>query len=199
MKLNKFRIQNYKSIVDTGICYLNQDLTIMAGMNESGKSSVLEAIRDFDVNRDIDSDAIRVKEDTGDPLVTLYFRLSNADIDILCENLELAIDDEETLNLKDYLSKNDIGLTKDIESNYSIDEQFTNFAHEIFTQNYKKFYTSVTSYIKKLKSFEQLANVDFSRINSKGNLWNIYQLTVSIDKIINPTKKHLLLTVQVNK
>ncbi len=189
MKLNKFRIQNYKSIVDTGICYLSQDLTIMAGMNESGKSSVLEAIRDFDVNRDIDSDAIRVKEDTGDPLVTLYFRLSNADIDILCENLELAIDDEETLNLKDYLSKNDIGLTKDIESNYSIDEQFTNFAHEIFTQNYKKFYTSVTSYIKKLKSFEQLANVDFSRINSKGNLWNIYQLTVSIEKIINPTKK----------
>ena len=64
MKLNKFRIQNYKSIVDTGICYLNQDLTIMAGMNESGKSSILEAIRDFDVNKAIVNDAIRVKEDT---------------------------------------------------------------------------------------------------------------------------------------
>ena len=189
MKLNKFRIQNYKSIVDTGICYLSQDLTIMAGMNESGKSSVLEAIRDFDTDRDIDSDAIRVKEDTGDPLVTLYFRLSNTDIDIICENLELANDNEETLNLKDYLSKNDIGLTKDIESNYSIDEQFKNFVRGVFAQNYKKFYTSVTNYIKKLKSFEQLANVDFSNINSKGTLWNIYQLTTSIDKIINPTKK----------
>ena len=156
MKLNKFRIQNYKSIVDTGICYLSQDLTIMAGMNESGKSSVLEAIRDFDTDRDIDSDAIRVKEDTGDPLVTLYFRLSNTDIDIICENLELANDNEETLNLKDYLSKNDIGLTKDIESNYSIDEQFKNFVRGVFAQNYKKFYTSVTNYIKKLKSFGKL-------------------------------------------
>ena len=189
MKLNKFRIQNYKSIVDTGICYLSQDLTIMAGMNESGKSSVLEAIRDFDTDRNIDSDAKRVKEDTGDPLVTLYFRLSNTDIDIISENLELANDNEETLNLKDYLSKNDIGLTKDIESNYSIDEQFKNFVRGIFAQNYKKFYTSVTNYIKKLKSFEQLANVDFSNINSKGTLWDIYQLTTSIDKIINPTKK----------
>ena len=189
MKLNKFRIQNYNSIVDTAICYLSQDLTIMAGMNESGKSSVLEAIRDFDTDRNIDSDAKRVKEDTGDPLVTLYFRLSNTDIDIISENLELANDNEETLNLKDYLSKNDIGLTKDIESNYSIDEQFKNFVRGIFAQNYKKFYTSVTNYIKKLKSFEQLANVDFSNINSKGTLWDIYQLTTSIDKIINPTKK----------
>ena len=189
MKPNKFRIQNYKSIVDTGICYLSQDLTIMAGMNESGKSSVLEAIRDFDTDRDIDSDAIRVKEDTGDPLVTLYFRLRNTDIDFICENLELENDNEETLNLKDYLSKNDIGLTKDIESNYSIDEQFKNFVQEIFTQNYKKFYTSVTSYIKKLKSFQELANVDFSRVNAKSNLACVQQLTSTIDKIINPTKK----------
>jgi predicted ATP-dependent endonuclease of OLD family len=50
MRLVKFRIQNYKSIKDSGWCWLASDLTILAGKNESGKSAILEAIRDFDVD-----------------------------------------------------------------------------------------------------------------------------------------------------
>ncbi len=188
MRLKKFRIQNYKSIVDTGVCYLNQDLTVLAGMNESGKSSILEALRDFDVDRDIVDDARRVKEDTGNPLITLYFKLSDADIDTICENLDIA--EEENIDiLKDYFGKNDIGLTKDFDGVYSMDEQLDNFVSDIFAQNYKKFYTSATGYIKKLKGFEELANIDFSKINAKSNLAYISQLVRSIDKIINPTKK----------
>ncbi len=43
MKIKKFRIKNYKSIVNSGDCYLEKDLTIFAGKNESGKTSILEA------------------------------------------------------------------------------------------------------------------------------------------------------------
>ena len=188
MKLNKFRIQNYKSIVDTGICYLNQDLTIMAGMNESGKSSILEAIRDFDVNKAIVNDAIRVKEDTGKPLVTLYFTLNEDDVENFCAELDLE-ENEDTAELKNYLKNNDIGITKDIEGEYSLDEEFTEFISIIFQKNYKNFYTSCSSQIKKLKNFEELKSIDFSKVNAKSNLIQVSFLVTAINKIIKPTKK----------
>jgi predicted ATP-dependent endonuclease of OLD family len=48
MKINAFQIRNYRSIVDTGKCYLSYDnITALIGQNESGKTSVLEALRSF--------------------------------------------------------------------------------------------------------------------------------------------------------
>ena len=38
MKVKKFRIKNYKSIVDSGDCYLSDRITILAGKNESGEN-----------------------------------------------------------------------------------------------------------------------------------------------------------------
>ncbi len=53
MKLKKFRIKNYKSIADSGDCYLTDTVTIFAGKNESGKTSILEALEDFDTDEKI--------------------------------------------------------------------------------------------------------------------------------------------------
>lgn len=48
MKLKHFRIKNIKSIIDSGTCHLTEDnITIFAGQNESGKSAVLEALKYF--------------------------------------------------------------------------------------------------------------------------------------------------------
>jgi hypothetical protein len=45
MKITKFRITNFRSIVDTGWSKLSPDgVTVLVGQNESGKSSILEAI-----------------------------------------------------------------------------------------------------------------------------------------------------------
>lgn len=45
-----FRIRDFRSIVDTGECPLSVDgITVLAGQNEAGKSSVLMALRDFDL------------------------------------------------------------------------------------------------------------------------------------------------------
>jgi AAA15 family ATPase/GTPase len=46
--IKKFRIKNYKSIMDSGDCYLTDGITVLAGKNESGKTSILEALSDFD-------------------------------------------------------------------------------------------------------------------------------------------------------
>ncbi len=74
MKLIKFRIQNYKSIRDSGWCYLASDITILAGQNESGKSAVLEALRDFDKTAGIPADAFPV--DSNDtPVIEMCFEV----------------------------------------------------------------------------------------------------------------------------
>lgn len=50
MKLKHFQIQNFKSIQDSGVCYLPSpdNITILAGQNESGKSSILQALHSFE-------------------------------------------------------------------------------------------------------------------------------------------------------
>ena len=48
----KFRIRNYKSIIDSGDCYFSESgVTILAGRNESGKTSILEALEYFSVEK----------------------------------------------------------------------------------------------------------------------------------------------------
>ena len=44
MKLYSFRIQNYKSIKDSGVCYVEKNITIFAGKNGSGKSTLIKTI-----------------------------------------------------------------------------------------------------------------------------------------------------------
>jgi predicted ATP-dependent endonuclease of OLD family len=51
MKIIKFQVKNYKSIIDSGICWIEKDLTIFAGKNESGKTTLLEALENFNYGR----------------------------------------------------------------------------------------------------------------------------------------------------
>ena len=71
MELVSFRIYNYRSIVDTGWCELSSDnITGIIGQNESGKTSILEALYSFytgKVNEDI------VRSDLSKPKVSCTF------------------------------------------------------------------------------------------------------------------------------
>lgn len=50
MKVLAFRIRDFRSIKDTGECSLSGDnITVLAGQNEAGKSAILMALRDFDL------------------------------------------------------------------------------------------------------------------------------------------------------
>lgn len=79
MKVIKFRIRNYKSIVDSGDCYFSDGLTILAGKNESGKTSILEALEDFQEDKLIREDALPISYEEK-PQVDVSFELDSADI-----------------------------------------------------------------------------------------------------------------------
>ncbi len=50
MKLKSFRIWKYKSIIDSGECRLSDidNILVLAGQNESGKSAILQALYDYE-------------------------------------------------------------------------------------------------------------------------------------------------------
>ena len=80
MKVIKFRIKNYKSIVDSGDCYFSKIVTILAGKNESGKTSILEALEDFHEDKTIREEAKPSNHD-GIPEVSVTFDILPDDID----------------------------------------------------------------------------------------------------------------------
>lgn len=75
MKISAFQIKNYRSIVDSGRCYLSPDyITALIGQNESGKTSVLEALRSF-YEGIITDDVLR--SDLTFPEITCSFQLDD--------------------------------------------------------------------------------------------------------------------------
>ena len=135
MKLINFRIQNYKSIIDTGCC-LTSPITILAGKNESGKTTVLEALVNFNVNIKITEDKFPIEKAGVQPSITMEFEISNEEF--------------KTSTLKKFF-KNDfkspylIEITKTPPENYDFSEEtkknlknFDDFDKEHIIENLKK-------------------------------------------------------------
>jgi len=78
MKLLSFNIQNYRSIINSGWTYLAHDnITALIGQNESGKTSVLEALRSFYEDK-ITDDVLR--SDLTFPTVSCSFDIGDKNI-----------------------------------------------------------------------------------------------------------------------
>src|SRR3989344_1589390 len=75
MRLNAFRIKNFRSIVDTNFRDLSPDgISLIVGQNESGKSSILEALNCFEIG-EITEDDVRSSADM--PEVSCVFKFDN--------------------------------------------------------------------------------------------------------------------------
>ncbi|MBL7909586.1 MAG: AAA family ATPase [Bacteroidia bacterium] len=114
MKIKKFRIKNYKSIIDTGECWLEDGLTIFAGKNESGKTSILEALEDFNVDRDITSESKPLGSDTLIPEISITFIIEEKDL----------INYYKKFNISGSLPKNlEIEIIKNYPGDYYVSEK----------------------------------------------------------------------------
>ena len=73
MKLSAFRIRNFRSIIDTNWTRLAPDnITALIGQNESGKTSILEALNSFSTQI-ITVDMLR--SDQSLPIISCEFQL----------------------------------------------------------------------------------------------------------------------------
>jgi len=79
MQLVAFRIQNFRSVVDTGWHSLAHDnITSLIGQNESGKTSILEALKTFHDGNLIED---MLRSDLSLPVVTCKFSFQFSDIE----------------------------------------------------------------------------------------------------------------------
>ena len=79
MQLIGFRIQNFRSIVDTGWQQLAHDnITSLIGQNESGKTSILEGLKAFHEGQLIED---MLRSDLSLPRVSCQFRFSKKDLE----------------------------------------------------------------------------------------------------------------------
>lgn len=127
MKLKKFRIKNFKSITDSGDCYLTDTITILAGKNESGKTSILEALEDFDIDEKIRESAKPIKSPEAIPEISITFTVEKDTIkEVLTEigSTQKAVADIELEIIKTFpdtytfgktTKENDLFGTKEIE------------------------------------------------------------------------------------
>jgi recombinational DNA repair ATPase RecF len=90
MKLIRFRVKNYKSITDSGDCYPAHGVTILAGKNEAGKSSLLEALEDFNNGAKIRSNAVPIGDPDAKPSIEVEFQLKKDEAIQIIEKADLS-------------------------------------------------------------------------------------------------------------
>ena len=96
MKLLKFRTRSYKSIVDSGDCYPADRVTILAGKNEAGKSSLLEALEDFNLGTKIRDKAIPIGNPEAKPQIEVVFHISADEMQGIIKHCKLSKEIEDS-------------------------------------------------------------------------------------------------------
>lgn len=114
MIIIKFRIRNYKSIDDSGDCYLTDTVNVLAGKNESGKTSILEALEDFDTDREIREGSIPIHRENVKPEISILFEMD-------CDQFNEVL---KQLGLKTTLSEDvKFEVTKSYPDKYTVDRK----------------------------------------------------------------------------
>lgn len=100
MRLSSFKIQNFKSIINTARCHLSDtdNILVLAGQNEAGKSAVVEALNFFRNGPNEDFNKLHRRKNEH-PEVVCWFLLDDDDI----ENI---FTESQNQKLKDFLFKN---------------------------------------------------------------------------------------------
>ena len=122
MRLTKFRVQNFKSIIDSGYCAFASDLTILVGKNESGKTATLEALKYF--NKDIPrapEDAFAIDGSDKEPKVEVCFSLDRGEIEAIQEASGVKL----TGGAIGYVMKQGLTVIKDSRGRYFLKEDCT--------------------------------------------------------------------------
>ena len=102
MQLVSFRVQNFRSIVDTGWHALAHDnITSLIGQNESGKTSILEALKAFHDGILIED---MLRSDLSLPVVTCKFNFVYADIENRIDKRKLNSEIRKLINTVESIS-----------------------------------------------------------------------------------------------
>lgn len=114
VKLTKFNIEKYKSILNLGECIVEDRITVLAGKNESGKTNILEGLEKINEESKFEEKEKTLGEE-GSPKIICNFKLEEADMNEIISEFK----DETSLELSETQIK---GLEKQGELIVSVEE-----------------------------------------------------------------------------
>jgi predicted ATP-dependent endonuclease of OLD family len=158
MQLVSFRIQNFRSIVDTGWHQLAHDnITSLIGQNESGKTSILEALKAFHDGRLIED---MLRSDLSLPVVSCKFSFNFSDIENHIDKRRLNPEIRKLISSVEIVS-----LTRrwedELDSHMEMGDELQEFYNEMADQFKKR-------ELKVMESLEHL-NTDIALASKKLN------------------------------
>lgn len=160
MKIKKFRICNFRSIIDSGDCYPTDNITILAGKNEAGKSSILEALEQFSVDKLIKEEVKDIKG-SSDPTVSVWFTVSKQDILSILETINFTTNAEIPEEVEICLEKefpDYYTLLSDFLVKIGIDDK-----KDDFTDDIKEKYSQLSS--SSIKEVGQRIGIPLPKLN----------------------------------
>ncbi|MEZ7518541.1 AAA family ATPase [Psychrobacter sp. NPDC078370] len=160
MKLKKVEILKYKSYTEKQVFEVEEDITILVGMNESGKTAALEAIAKTNYFQDDDDFKFNVTHDFPRREKKRMEKSSEDPVAIVCTYKldELLIEKIENELGKDTLKKTEFDCT----SNYASGRTWSNIT--IDRDKFVKFQTG------KLGISSKTLNDKLVKVNSKEEL-----------------------------
>jgi predicted ATP-dependent endonuclease of OLD family len=173
MKISSFRIRNFRSLIDSGWKSLaNDNITVLIGQNESGKTTVLEALHSFytgNINEDV------LRSDLSMPEISCEFKFTGEQIDQMIQLEKLPEEIRDTF--KNSCTIKLARVWDDLYTNRMIvDEQVIN---EHFKEHQKKKANDIQETKKKLTNITQ----DFE--NTKARYNELFMRKNELDNQLN--------------
>lgn len=188
LKLKRFRIKNYKSIIDTNDVWLSEaGITIFAGKNESGKSSILEALRDFSVDRDISEEAKPLNTNDLEPQITLTFDIDKDCIKFLETSLQTTF---EKVVIDYLLKKAFISITKNFNNEYFLETELIDYINDYFNKCYQQSYQKFSELIEVFNNESLFDDFKFTELPENGPNYVLQEYWLNIEAYLNNKDKH---------
>lgn len=193
IKLSSFKIQNYRSIIDSGWRTLaNDNITVLIGQNESGKTSVLEALQSFYDNK-LSEDVLR--SDNTYPVVSCSFKIcDNQKVsDLLEGGGNIALEIAEIIKNQQEFSLTRLWLPNRLSILYISSEKISDY-FDLLEKDEKQKEEITQKAISRLfseseKLFQSLEIVEKEKNNAQVDFQNSRKVAEAKEKIFKKTRK----------
>jgi len=188
LKVDYVRIQNFRSIIDSGNFYLDNNMTVLAGKNESGKSTILKALETFSSGEFSEEDFCETFYHGGFeylremPEISVFIKFTYKEV---CENFLY----EEQLSEIPFVEPFDLQITKRLERSGKLDIQaegtLINF---VFRNRFNQIYDDFNNFLFNLNLVEDYLSYDLKGIeeyNDKNFFTNSNDLKHLFNRIHN--------------